>query len=162
MKTAIGTLCLLLIASISPAVIAADSETGARTVTGIVTQVRATSRVLRVMDNRTRQRNNYTIPPDARIIIEGRERSLRNIERGQSVTLRYRNTDTGRVVESVRVPEPAVIAEVPPEPAPIASATPSKLPKTAGPTGLLLVLGSLFAGAAAAIGAVRRRTRVQA
>lgn len=99
---------LALTLSIGSQANAADSGTVAGTVTNINTE----RQTITIRTDDTLQRRTYFVGEDSQISSKGRQISLGQIKRGQSVNLRYRDTDRGREIISFRLPEPDEIVDI--------------------------------------------------
>lgn len=115
------TLIIALVASLIGSAAWAQAQ---RTIDGTIVRVRASQNTITILGDASRERHTYQLPEGTRVMINGKERSIRGLRVNDIVTITFRSTDAGRVATVVRVPEPQepVIAE---EPMPV------ELPKTA-------------------------------
>ncbi len=95
-------------------VMAAGVSTAAQaeTATGVVTNVNTEKQSLTIRNSETGQRRTYFLDEGTRISSEGKPINLNRLRRGNEVTLHYRATDRGRVIEAIRVPEPTEVVDV--------------------------------------------------
>ena len=84
----------------------------AESVSGVVTNVNTDTQTITIRDENSGQRRTYFVRSTTRVTSNGEAISLAGIRRGNAVTVNYRSTDSGRVIETVRVPEPNEIMEV--------------------------------------------------
>ena len=150
MKILSSAVLVLGIAAWGPSATAAEES---RTVTGVITSVKASERTIRVLGDESRQRHTYRIPEGAPITMDGKPARLRRVLVGHRVTLRFVQPAGGpREVVALRVPDPEQIVDVPP-----AAAARTELPSTAS---LMPALG-LGGAALLAAGVFLRSRRMQ-
>ncbi len=105
---------------------------GEQSISGTITGVRPSKRTITIREASTRERQTLNIPEGTRITNDGEPLSLRDLQRGDRITARYRVTERGPVLVTGTTPEP-VQAEPP--------VAMTELPKTASG-----VFAYLFAG----------------
>jgi hypothetical protein len=96
--------------AISSATWAAESES----VSGVVTNVNANAQTITIRNTNTGQRRTYFLNRSTRVSSNGNAVTLSSIRKGNEVTVRYRSTDTGRVIETLGLPNPSKVVEVTP------------------------------------------------
>jgi len=85
-----------------------------QSVEGVVSNVNIERQTITVRNERNGRRSTYFVAADARLSSGGQALTLREIKRGNVVTLRYRATDEGREIITARVPDPGDIIDVTP------------------------------------------------
>lgn len=147
-----------------------------RSVSGTVWAVPSPNAVILTLDNRTNQR--FSIPKDQKFIVDGKEIDALGLRPGMRISASAVGEQVETTVATTRTttgtappppvappaPPPAqmaiLIIEAPPTPTPApvatAGALPQELPKTAGLTPLLGLIGLLSVGAAGALRMLRR------
>ncbi len=122
--------------------------TEVQTVSGRITGVRPSLRTITIRDDATRQRRTLKIPEGVSITRDGEPLMLRNIERGDNISARYRVTDRGLILVTGRAPQPS---------AQPATEAPAALPKTAGHVFAYLFAALSLFGLGAGARYLRRR-----
>ena len=133
------------------------------TVTGTIQTVNTRNRTLTVLGDQSGQRFTYAVPEGTRLTFGGEDARLRDLRRGDNITLRLKSAGDERQVARVRVPQPAtplttrrVAAE------PVAqTSTPKQLPRTASSLPLFILFGSIALLAAGSLNLSRRTRRAQ-
>lgn len=148
-----------------------------RSVSGTVWAVPSPNTVILTLDNRTNQR--FSIPKDQKFNVDGKEIDALGLRPGMRISASAVSETVDSVVTTTRTttgtappppvappapPPPQVailIVEAAPTPVPVATAgtartLPAELPKTAGLTPLLGLIGLLSVGAAGALRMLRR------
>ena len=135
------------------------------TVSGRVEGINYGKRTITVLGDQSGQRFTYAVPEGTRVTVGGEGTRLGYIQRGDHVTLRFKQEGEGRQVARVRVPAPATplaARRVQAAPAAVAQTAPrTQLPRTASPLPLLGLLGVLSMLVAGSLRLSRRIGRVR-
>ncbi len=84
----------------------------AETASGVVTNVNAIAQTITIRNATTGQRRTYFLNSSTRVSSNGTAIGLAGVRKGNTVTVNYRSTDSGRVIETMRLPDPSEIAEI--------------------------------------------------
>jgi len=116
------------------------------TISGEVVAVDNGQRTLTVVGDQSGERHSYSIPQGTRISISGENARIRDLQRGDNVTLRFREEGQQRQAARVRVPQtatPLAQRQARASSAAAQPAQPRQLPRTASPLPLLGFVGIL-------------------
>ena len=135
----------------------ADGEMS--TITGNVESINYSNRTVTVLGDQSGQRFTYAIPQGTRITVGGENARIGHIQRGDHVTMRFKEENGQRQAARVRVPQPATpLAARRDQSQAVAqqAATSMQLPRTAGSMPLLVLFGGLSLLAAGTLRLARR------
>ena len=95
---------------LTPLAGAAETEV----VSGVITNVNVDRNTVTILNDQTRQRRTYFITENTRLVSRNRPIELRDIKRGMGATVRFAETDTGREIGSVDIPDLATTGDIAP------------------------------------------------
>ena len=87
---------------------AAENET----ISGVITGIDVDRGTVTILNERTGARRTYFVTDNTRVMSRGEEIGLMGMKRGMYATARFADTDTGREVATVDVPDPANITDI--------------------------------------------------
>ncbi len=130
-------------------------------ITGRVENTNSSNRTITVLGDQSGERFTYAVPQDTRITVGGETARLRDLQRGDNVTLRFKEESGERLAARVQVPEPVTTmaqrrAETPPAATTAQAAPRTQLPSTASSLPLYAVFGLLCLVFAGSLTLVRR------
>lgn len=135
-----------------------EREGDVSTITGTVERVDARNRTLTVLGDQSGNRFTYSIPEGTRITVAGDSARVGQLQRGDSVVLRFSGESTARQATRVRVPRPTTPLAQRQTPAGVAGQQPrTQLPRTASNLPLLALFGLMSMLVAGAVRFVRTR-----
>ena len=131
------------------------------TVTGEIQSVNSGQRTITVLGDQSGKRFTYVVPEGTKLTFGGESARLRDLRRGDNITLRFKSEGEKRQVARVRVPQPATpLAARRVAAQPVAqTAPPKQLPRTASSLPLFALLGVLSLLAAGSLRLTRRNRR---
>ena len=131
------------------------------TVTGKIESVNPSNRTITVLGDQSGQRFTYVVPEGTQLTFGGEDARLRDLQRGDNITLRFKSEGEDRQVARVRVPQPATpLATRRVAAQPVAqTAAPTQLPRTASSLPLVALLGALSLLVAGSLRLARRNRR---
>lgn len=131
------------------------------TITGKIEAVNTRNRTITLLGDQSGQRFTYAVPEGTRLTFGGENARLRDLQRGDSITLRFKSEGEERQVARVRVPQPVTpLASRRAAAQPVAQTTPPRqLPRTASSLPLFALLGGLSLLAAGFLRLARRDRR---
>ena len=131
------------------------------TVTGKIETVNSSKRTITVLGDQSGKRFTYAVPEGTRLSFGGENARLRDLQRGDNVTLRFKSEGEERQVTRVRIPQPvAPLAARRVAAQPVAqTALPKQLPRTASTLPLFALLGVLSLLAAGSLRLTLRNGR---
>ncbi|MDH3546584.1 MAG: hypothetical protein OEN22_05765 [Gammaproteobacteria bacterium] len=133
------------------------------TITGRVESINYGNRTITVLGDQSGQRFTYAIPEETRVTVGGENARIGHIQRGDNVTLRFKEEAGQRQAARVRVPQPVTplaARRVQAAPAAVAQTAPrTQLPRTASSLPLFGLLGVLSLFAAGSLRLTRRVRR---
>ena len=112
---------------------------GERLLEGTITGLRNSKRTVTIRERETRKRQTINVPESARIVREGQEIRLDQLQKGDEIGVRYRVTDRGLILVTAAAPEPIANFDT------AEDEYVSRLPKTAG-AGFLWLIAALVSG----------------
>ena len=130
------------------------------TITGTIEAVSSSKRTITILGDQSGQRFTYLVPEGTRLTFGGEDARLRDLQRGDNITMRFKSKGEERQVARVRVPQPATpLATRRVAAQPVAQAAlPTQLPRTASSLPLLALVGLASLLGAGAL-RLNRRTR---
>ena len=131
------------------------------TITGTIEAVSTSKRTITILGDQSGQRFTYVVPEGTRLTFAGEPAYLRELQRGDNITVRFRSEGEERQVASVRVPQPATpLATRRVAAQPVAqTALPTQLPRTASALPLFALVGLASLLGAGALRLSRRNRR---
>ena len=120
-----------------------------------IIRVRPIERTITVRGEKRRQTRQFTVPEGVRISLNGKEASLRDLRRGDNITVKFAQAPDQVVVEQIGVPNsPVTLVQRRANPV-VAEAQPAALPSTASYLPATLLLGLIALGGASLIRRLR-------
>ena len=113
------------------------------TVTGKIEAVNSSNRTITVLGDQSGQRFTYAVPEGTRLTFGGENARMRDLKRGDNITLRFKSNGEERQVARVRVPQPAAPLAARRTQSVAAEVMPTTLPKTASAWPTVLSVGML-------------------
>ena len=131
------------------------------TITGIIEAVNSSKRTITILGDQSGKRFTYAVPEGTRLTFGGESARIRDLQRGDNITLRFKSKGEERQVARVRVPQPAApLATRRAAVQPVAqTAPPKQLPRTASSLPLFALLGLVSLLAAGSLHLTRRNRR---
>ena len=131
------------------------------TITGTIEAVSSSKRTITILGDQSGQRFTYLVPEGTRLTFGGEDARLRDLQRGDNITMRFKSKGEERQVARVRVPQPATpLATRRVAAQPVAQAAlPTQLPRTASSLPLFALLGLASLLGAGALRLNRRNRR---
>ena len=111
------------------------------TVTGKIESANSGNRTITVLGDQSGQRFTYSVPEGTRLTFGGENARIRDLRRGDNITLRFKSEGEERQVARVRVPQPAAPLAARRTQSVAAEVRPATLPKTASSMPMILVVG---------------------
>ena len=127
-------------------------------ITGTIQTVNSRNRTITVLGDQSGQRFTYAVPEGIRLTFGGEDARLRDLQRGDNITLRFKSRGEERQVARMRVPQPGTtlaVRRVAAEPV-ARTAPPKQLPRTASSLPLFVLFGFVSLLAAGSLGLARR------
>ena len=81
-------------------------------VSGVITNVDAERGTVTILNERTGQRRTYFVTDNTRMTSRDRQIAMQDLKRGMTATARYQETDTGREVGLVEIPDMTGIQDI--------------------------------------------------
>ena len=133
------------------------------TVTGTIQAINSGKRTITVLGDQSGQRFTYAVPEGTRLTFGGEDARLRDLRRGDNITLRFNSKGEQRQLARARVPQPVTPLAVRRTAAePVAqSSTPKQLPRTASLLPLFVIFGAIALLVAGSLNLSRRARRAQ-
>ena len=131
------------------------------TITGTIEAVNSVKRTITILGDQSGQRFTYVVPEGTRLTFGGEKARLRDLQRGDNITVRFKSEGEERQVARVRVPQPAApLATRRVAAQPVAqTAPPKQLPRTASTLPLFALVGLVSLLGAGALRLNRRNRR---
>ena len=128
------------------------------TVTGKIQTVNSSKRTITLLGDQSGKRFTYAVPEGTKLTFGGENARLRDLQRGDDITLRFKSEGEERQVARVRIPQPATpLAARRVAAQPVAqTALPKQLPRTASSLPLFALLGVFSLLAAGSLQLTRR------
>lgn len=152
-----ATTALLLFCAAQPMAVHAQTDDSVLSDSHIVSQdfvqaeiirVRPIERTITVKGEKRGQTRQFTVPEGVRVTLNGKEARLRDLRRGDNITVKFAQRRDQVVVEQIRVPSsPVSLAQRRANPI-VAEAQPATLPSTASFLPAILLLGLISLGGA--------------
>lgn len=126
-------------------------------ITGRVEGISYGNRTITVRGDQSGERFTYAVPRETRVSVGGESARIGHIQRGDAVTLRFKEEAGQRTAARVRVPEPSTpLARRQDQTPPAQQAPRTQLPRTASSLPLYAAFGMLCIFAAGALRLLRR------